>query len=305
MGRVAVLYFNGRGADARFYLTFLVGPRAGAGRVAGVRLQLQRGERTDTFGESATLTESDVARAPDLTIGRSTVRLDGMRYHVHLDLPGRDGSRAVGDLQLDASPGRLVPPIEILGARGWRTGYVVPVMSGALAGEVTVGGQTVRLDGRGYHDHNWGFWRDVSWQWGQVQHDDLSLLYGRVFPPADAADARTMPGFVGVLGPDGPLGYATNVQITETSRPDGRPETIRVRAIGNGLDLLMRFDAHSAVTTRMAQGPMESGLDFLQLQGQYAVTGRAGSRQLAFTASGAAETFRGAGRTPPGAAAPR
>ena len=42
--------------------------------------------------------------------------------------------------------------------------------------------------GTGYHDHNWGFWQGVSWQWGQVQHGDLSLLYGRVFPPREAAD---------------------------------------------------------------------------------------------------------------------
>lgn len=301
------LYFNGRGQDARFYLTFLVGPRKGDARVAGVRLQLQRGDRTETFGESATVTEAQAAQAPDLTIGKSSVRLVGLEYQVHLDLTDGQGRRAVGDLRLAASPGRLVPPIEIAGAKGWRTGYVVPVMSGTLAGALTVDGQPVPFDGTGYHDHNWGFWRDVRWQWGQVQHDGLSLLYGRVFPPADAADPASMPGFVGVLGPEGPLGYASNVQITETNGADGRPTTIRVRAVGNGLDVQVRFDAASAVTTRTAQGflgqrppdrpgrgGLEGGLDFLQLQGTYAVSGRAGGRQLAFTAPGAAETFRGA-----------
>ena len=72
--------------------------------------------------------------------------------------------------------------------------------------------------GRGYHDHNWGFWEGVSWQWGQVQHDGLSILYGRVFPPADAADASRMPGFLMVLGPDGPLAQATRVTIDETEQ---------------------------------------------------------------------------------------
>jgi hypothetical protein len=54
----------------------------------------------------------------------------------------------------------------------------------------------------------------------------------------------------------------------------------------------VRFDVSSAITNRMATGPLTTGLDFLQLQGRYTVRGRAGQRQLDFTAPGAAETFR-------------
>jgi hypothetical protein len=288
------LYFNGRGADARFYLTFLVGPRTPDGRrAAGVRLQLQRGDRTENYSASALLTDAEVATAPDLTIGASTVRLDGLHYRIHLDLEGPGGARALGDLSLESAPGRLVPPIEMLGAKGWRTGYVVPVMSGALAGSLTVGGEPLSLDGTGYHDHNWGFWKGVSWQWGQAQHEGLSVVYGRVFPPAEAADPERLPGFVGVLGPDGPLGFATNVRIEETNAPDGRPTAIAVRALGSGVDLTLRFDVSSAVTTRLAQGPLANDVNFLQLQGRYTVSGRAAGRTLDFTAPGAAETFRG------------
>jgi hypothetical protein len=43
----------------------------------------------------------------------------------------------------------------------------------------------------------------------------------------------------------------------------------------------------------MDQGPLSSGLDLLQLRGQYVVTGRAGDRSIDFTAPGSAETFRG------------
>jgi hypothetical protein len=285
------LYFNGRAADARFYLTFLVGPRTADGRrAAGVRLQLQRGDRTENFSTSAMLTDAEVATAPDLAIGTSRVRLDGLRYRIHLDLVGANGARVVGDAQLEAVPGRLLPPIEMLGAKGWRTGYVVPVMSGALSGSLTVSegpgarragvhgpDQTISLDGTGYHDHNWGFWKGVSWQWGQAQHEGLSVVYGRVFPPADAADPDRLPGFVGVLGPDGPLGFATNVDVRETNTPAGEPTRVTVRALGSSLDLTLRFDVTSAVTTRMAQ-----------------VNGRAAGQTLDFTAPGAAETFRGA-----------
>ena len=288
------LYFNGRSSEARFYLTFLVGPRTPSGvRAAGVRLQIERKGQMDTFSARAKLRDADVERAPDLTIGSSSVRLDGMRYHIHLDVADASGRKAVGDLTLDATPGRLVPPIEITGARGWRTGYVVPVMAGTLNGTILVGGAAVSLEGgTGYHDHNWGFWKGVSWQWGQVQQGDLSLIFGRVFPPPDAADPETIPGFVGALGPDGPLGYSTDVRITEDDER-GQPRTITIRARGPALELDIRFDVASAVTTRMAQGPLANGIDFLQLRGQYTVSGRAGTREIAFTAAGAAETFRG------------
>ena len=294
------LYFNGRSEQARFYLTFLVGPRLPNGRrSAGVRLQLERQGETETFSAAAELTDADVARAPDLAIGSSHVRLEGMRYHIHLDLTGA-GRRVTGDLTLDASPGRLVPPFEIAGARGWRTGYVVPVMAGPLGGsiDVTPGERVSFDDGRGYHDHNWGFWQDVTWQWGQVQHEDLSFLYGRVFPPAGVADPERMPGFVGALGPDGPIGYTTDVRIVEVNDSQGRPRTITVTASGTALELELRFDVASAATTRMQQGPLGNGIDFLQLRGQYAVTGRAEGREFDFTAPGAAETFRGQRSSP-------
>lgn len=290
------LYFNGRGRDARFYLTFLVGPRTtGDRRAAGVRLQLERGGRLETYSGAAEISDAAALQAPELTIGSSRVALIEMTYHLYLDLTDARGRRVRGELTLAASPGKLVPPIEISGARGWRTGYVVPVMSGALAGTLDVEGSRVSLDeGTGYHDHNWGFWEGVSWQWGQVQHEDLSFLYGRVFAPPEAADPERIPGFVGVLGPDGPLGYATNVQITEQNDESGRPTRISISGQGPSLNITARFDVNTVETTRSQQGPLANQVNFLQLRGQYTVSGTAGLRPLQFTAPGAAETFRGA-----------
>jgi len=290
------LYFNGRAGDTRFYLTFLVGPATADGRrSAGVRLQLDRNGEVETFTESQPITDAEAQRAPDLQIGASFVRLEGMQYRVHLDLPGEGGRRVRGDLTIVASAGRLVPPLEITGARGWRSGYVVPVMSGRLDGVLDAGGERISFaGGSGYHDHNWGFWEGVSWQWGQVQQDDLSVLYGRVFPPPEAADPARVQGFVAVLGPDGPLAYGINVTITETNDERGQPRTVLVSARGLDLDLELAFEVESSVTTRTAgSGPLGSGLDFVQLRGNYEVTGRAGGRTLNFTAPGSAETFRG------------
>jgi len=288
------LYFNGRARDARFYLTFMVGPRQrDGGRQAGVRLQLDRGGHVENFSASAQLTEADTRRAPELTIGHNQVRLEGLRYVIDLDLRGEGGRVARGRISLEASPGRLVPPIEIGGAHGWRTGYVVPVMSGNLDGMLDVTGEGISFaGGAGYHDHNWGFWRGVSWQWGQAQQGELSLIYGRVFPPPDAADPDRIPGFVGALGPDGPLGYATNVTINEMNDTSGQPRTITVTARSPLLNVRMQFDVGSVVMTQLTQGTFTNGLSFLQMRGQYTVTGHAGERDINFTAPGSAETFR-------------
>jgi hypothetical protein len=189
----------------------------------------------------------------------------------------------------------MMPPIEIHGAGGWRSGYVVPVMSGVLGGTILVDGERVSLDGGvGYHDHNWGFWKGVSWQWGQVQDGDLSVVYGRVFPPADAADPGRIPGFLAAIGPDGPIGYATNVTIDEANDPvTSRPQRITVRGRSTSIDLTLAFSVEALNVNRMQSGPLEGAMDFLQLRGRYDVDGTAGDRRLAFQSPGSAETFRG------------
>ena len=298
------LYFNGGSGGARFYLTFMVGPPRPSGRrSAGVRLQLDEGGRTTSYGESTEVDEAVLATAPDLVIGKSEVRLDGLRYRIRLDLPRMDApgartapsapARVTGDITLDAVPGRSLPPLAIRGTRGWLTGYVVPVMSGALGGALAAGDRTIALDGRGYHDHNWGFWDGVSWQWGQVHHDALSFVYGRVRPPPDAADPERIPGFLAALGPDGPIGYAADVTIAETNDPaTGRPRRIVVRGHGLSLNLTMDLAVEDQVVTRMAPGFIGGEADFLQLRARYRVEGRAGGRRFDFEAPGAAETFR-------------
>jgi hypothetical protein len=301
------LYFNGGSGDARFYLTFMVGPpRPGGRRSAGVRLQLDHGGRMTSYGEAHDVDEAAVlASAPDLVIGRSEVRLDGLRYRIRIDLPRLDPpgartspaapARVTGEITLDAVAGRSLPPLAIRGTEGWVSGYVVPVMSGALGGALMAGDQTVALDGRGYHDHNWGFWDGVTWQWGQVHHDSLSFVYGRVRPPADAADPERVPGFLAALGPDGPIGYAADVSISETNDPEtGRPRRILVRGHGPSLHLTMDLAVEGdQVVTRMSPGFIGGSMDFLQLRARYRVEGRAGGRRFDFEAPGAAETFRG------------
>jgi hypothetical protein len=309
------LYFKGQSqppasssqSPVTFYCTFLVGPRRADGRrVAGVRLQLDRGGAITSYSDGDTVDEATLlASAPDVTIGSSRVRLEGLRYHITLDLPVSDvaaadrrtssaptADRVTAEIVIDAVAGRSLAPLEIRGAGGWVSGYTVPVMSGTLGGWIAVPGARIALDGAGYHDHNWGFWKGVSWRWGQVQHEGLSYVYGRVFPPADAADPERVPGFLVALGPDGPVGYSTRVSIEETNdAATGQPSRIVVEGRGGSLDLRMDIAVEGAIVTR--GGALARGPDFLQLRARYHVTGRAGGQSIDFEAPGAAETFRG------------
>jgi len=294
------LYFNGRGGPGnsiQFYLTFLVGPSTRPGkRSAVVRMQLERDGRQSNYSSKGEVDEETVlAGAPDIDIGDSHVRLAGLRYRIALDLiaEGDRPSRLTGNLTLDALRGRSLPPAVMHGARGWLSGYVVPVLSGTIRGALDIDGRKLSLDNlSGYHDHNWGFWQDVRWQWGQVAHDDLSIVYGRVFPPSSVADPGRIPGFLGVLGPDGPIGLSTDVSIVERDA-SGRPQEVEISARGLGNNITLVLSVDRAVRTDFAwASSANASQNFLQLAGMYRVTGQAGGRRIDFTARGSAETFR-------------
>jgi len=295
------LYFNGKSRDGslRFYLTFMAGaPDPSRKRPMFVRLQLTRAGKTTNYSATATVDERELLeRAPDLHVGGNRVRLDGLRYLFTLSLASESAptsaSALSGEIALDAAPDRSLPPAVIHGAHGWLSGYVVPVLSGVFHGALRVGGDEVSVEGAaGYHDHNWGFWEGVRWQWGQVAGHDVSLVFGRVFPPATVADASRLPGFLGVLGPEGPIAFSTDVSIEEENQGD-RPTVITVHARGPKLELTLRFYVGESVATRMGlTRTAEGAMNFLQLGGEYQVTGRIGDRDVNFTARGSAETFR-------------
>jgi hypothetical protein len=294
------LYFNARSPDGtrRFYLTFMTGaPDAAGMRPAYVRLQLNRGGATMNFSASGSVRDRDLLdRAPDVDIGGNSVRLesDG-RYRIALALrnDSRPDAGAQGELILTPQAGRSIPPATIHGARGWVSGYVVPVLSGAFAGVLRIGGEELAVDGMsGYHDHNWGYWAGVRWQWGQVASGTLSIIYGRVFPPADVADPRRIPGFLGVMGPEGPIAFSTDVAIREDD-DGGRPRSVTIESRDRRLQMTLRLDVSESVETAMALTRDASGsMTFLQLGGVYHVAGRAAGRNIDFTARGSAETFR-------------
>jgi hypothetical protein len=291
------LYFNGQSGATRFYLTFLASSRLASGkRMLGVRLQLDRNGKMTSYSHGSEVTDEELASAPDISAGPNRVRLVGSEYRIRIDLASdAGGPRATGEIVVRAVPGQSMPPFTMRGGAGWQSGYVVPVMAGELTGTIAIGRDTIDLTGgSGYHDHNWGFWEGVSWQWGQVKGDGLSFVYGRVYPPANAADSARLPGFLVALGPEGPIGYATDVSIEERDAAStAQPRRIVVMGRSDSLALTLDIAVDHVTTTQMGEGLFGGGMNFLQMRGEYRVSGSIGERAIDFTAPGSAETFRG------------
>ena len=61
------------------------------------------------------------------------------------------------------------------------SGYVVPALRADATGRVCVVAACEQLNGaQSYHDHNWGVWRGVTWEWGAARPGSYTLLYGRI-----------------------------------------------------------------------------------------------------------------------------
>ncbi|HYH80843.1 MAG TPA: ABC transporter permease [Longimicrobium sp.] len=173
-------YFNAILGDGRWiYLTLSVGGRVGEpGRWGGGVLLTVR----EPGGEHRSLTRRvpDTAvrfdtLSPDLSLGGAgSVRLDGATYLVNA---AAEGARV--DLRFTPAPGRYFPPTD-LGGSTLISGYVAPALYATAEGTVCLPRcETVRAV-PAYHDHNWGVWRDVSWEWGSASDSAVSLLYGVV-----------------------------------------------------------------------------------------------------------------------------
>ena len=168
-------------------------------------------------------------------------------------------------------------------------------------GSSSSGSRRVPLGGAvGYHDHNWGFWQGVSWQWGQVSHEGLSFLYGRIVPPR-----RRRAGGRGAAARHRRRGRPVGADRLRAQRADRGDLGGAGRRAGDGPHRRPRERPRPAdggarggrrAQRASAAGPAlgsAGARDFLQLRASYRVRGRIGDQAVDFTALGSAETFRG------------
>ena len=223
------LYFNGKSRDGslRFYLTFMTGaPEPSGTRPMFVRLQLTRaGEDDELFGDGdgrrariARARAGPRRRRQSRATGRSALPLHAVaRQRVGADERGsgsdrRDRARAPLPIAPCRRPSFTAPTDGCPGtsSRCCRARFTARSASAATtcpstappAITITTGASGKASAGSG---DRW------------LAHD-ISLVYGRVFPPATVADATRLPGFLAVLGPDGPIAFSTDVSIEEEDR---------------------------------------------------------------------------------------
>jgi hypothetical protein len=195
-------YFNTvLGPDRWVYLTFMIGGRMAVPGEWGGQILLTIREADGThrsltrdFAHDQVVFDT---ASPDLRFGAdSWVRLEGSTYHVVARVPG-----ASIDMRVAPVRHRYFPPAD-LGGTDLISGYVVPALYARTEGTLCLP-RCEQVDGaQGYHDHNWGVWRDVSWEWGAASDERYSLLYGVVRGP----DAPEQALFGYLVDDSGPVG---------------------------------------------------------------------------------------------------
>ncbi len=176
-----------------WYITYLVGgeipqdqndPTA-AGRWGGQLLVTHR--QADgkyhrfLLREPSQRVRLDTARA-DLIVGGSSVTQRDGEYRLIGGASGSAGALRI-DVTLQPAPNRYFPPLE-LRSDEFVSGYVVPGLVARASGSICVAKRCQKFrQVPAYHDHNWGVWRDVTWEWGAGQGKRLALLYGGVYGP--------------------------------------------------------------------------------------------------------------------------
>jgi hypothetical protein len=173
-------YFNVMLSDDRWiYLTLSVGGRIGVpGKWGGGVLLTVRepgGEHRSLVSQVRDTQVRMDTLAPDLALGTiGSVRLDGATYVVNATAGG-----ARVNLRVTPAPRRYFPPTD-LGGSTLISGYVAPALYATAQGTVCLPRCESVRGAQAYHDHNWGVWRNVSWEWGSASGEEMSLLYGVV-----------------------------------------------------------------------------------------------------------------------------
>ncbi len=246
----------------------------------------------------------------DVRVGTSTVTVmpDG-RYRVIATAPAERGAgRAEVDLIVSPVDRAYFPGVN-LGGDELVSGYVVPALRATSTGTLCVDGRCERLENvQSYHDHNWGIWSRVDWEWGAVQAGELGVLYGRVNPPDEVADAPPLllnvtepQRFVALFRPPS-VTYVEGGEVLA----DGRRVRVPSRAIladARGNDTLrLELEVEHATATDTRRGLLERGdtlavrgLDrpyFIQMKGTARVTGRVRGQVIDARGTAFFETYR-------------
>src|SRR5262245_16980643 len=251
----------------------------------------------------------------DLLMGDSRVRVlpDG-RYAVRARASAPGESVDV-DFVLTPAPSLYFPGAALSGGETV-SGYVVPALRADADGSICVRraagsdtGSCERLArAQAYHDHNWGVWQGVSWEWGAARAGSYTVLYGRIQTP----DSSLAPQPLFVFVADS-LGFLAMFRPKDVVYRDDRvirvgEDAIRTpsRAVlfdarGNDtLSITLEIQQSTAHDTRERSAERGDALAarriarpyFVQMKGTARLTGRVRGRSIEGLGAGFFETYR-------------
>jgi hypothetical protein len=258
----------------------------------------------------------------NLRLGESTVQvLANGDYKVHAIAREQNSSSPIAvDLVVSPSP-RAYFPGASLSSGALVSGYTVPGLRASASGRICVSAQCESYQGaQSYHDHNWGIWQGVTWDWGAARAGSYTILYGRVLGPEK--QRRETPLFVYLVDS---LGFRAVMRPSRITYTDGRTayadgNTLRVpsQAVfadvrgGDTLRVVLDIDDAIATDTRRQskdQSPFANQATigergdpqrdaaftrpfFIQMKGTATISGRIGGDVIAGKGAGFFETYR-------------
>jgi hypothetical protein len=308
-------YFNVVSPDANrwYFITYIVAGAVPNGRWAGQFLVTthETGKPARRFSMSvpknAMRFSTRDANLDFGAAGRVDVRADGA-YVIRGTARAEDGSGAQLTLDLVVSPApRAYFPGATLLDGDAPSGYAVLGLRAAADGRICIAQRCDAFAGaQAYHDHNWGTWQGVTWDWGAARAGAYTILYGRVRAP-EASRSGDPPLFVYVVDSLGFRAVFRPKQITyddvrELAGPGRGPATARLYEVRgrDTLDLRLEIDDAVASDTRIGLADRGEGEYarklatpwFIQMKGRARLSGRAGGAALSGEGVGFFETYR-------------
>ena len=316
-------YFNVLSSDRKrwAFISFIVGGDVTGtqwGGQIGITLR-EQGGATRRF--AATVDRSLVRFSTsdlNLLFGDShVVALPDGDYEVRAAAREENGGRGRMSvaLRVHPAPNAYFPGVA-MGSGGFVSGYTVPALRASATGTLCVDNQCEQFsDAQSYHDHNWGVWRGVTWDWGAARAGQYTFLYGRVYPGDSTA---SIPPVLVYLVDS--LGFRAVFRPRMISYEDGRTIRTATRLLrvplrarfedargGDTLRVDIAVEDAIATDTRPRRNAKEQNSDaergdplrsdkarpyFIQMKGMARISGRLDGAPLAGTGTGFFETYR-------------
>ncbi len=308
-------YFNVVSADTNrwFFITYIVAGDVPNGRWGGQLLitthETGRPSRRFTMAvpKSAVRFSTRDANVQFGDAGSVQLEADG-RYSVHGIARAEDGAHEPLRLDLSITPAaRAYFPGATLLSGESPSGYAVLGLRAEATGSICIATACEQfVAAQSYHDHNWGTWQGVTWDWGAARAGNFTILYGRVKPPESSRTADA-PLFVYLIDSLGFRAVFRPKQITYddtriVAGPGHGPSTARLFDVrgSDTLDLTLSIDDAVASDTRLGlaergEGEYARRLTtpwFIQMKGRSRLAGRVSGSPIGGTGIGFYETYR-------------